>query len=139
MEVNVMILKFRNKFLPEVLILKTLLEEQVKVEVPTLGGIDSVLENILHFSLKSDEPAIVSLYFNYRTSSFVDISFEFYGMEKVKPERYFKEFFEREEKDELSILEQALVILKGKREFNKYEKAIREYYDLLITEKFPSM
>ncbi|MFS0824333.1 hypothetical protein [Bacillus sp. 1P02SD] len=118
--------KVKKNFLPEELILKSLVGEPERLKVPIHGGLDSVWAKILHFELKSDQRASVSLSFDDDISSLGDISFGLDGLDKVLPEDFIGEFIERSNQDELSILIQANSILNGRHEYKKYYKVIEE-------------
>jgi hypothetical protein len=119
-----MTVKGKKKYLPYEIILDRILGKQ-KVQVPILGGMCDAELIELGFILKNDDSTIVTLLFDDKYKTFCYIDFIFDGMEEVVPEGDFvNEFYERSSKDKFSILEQALAILKDRKEFNKYRRWI---------------
>ncbi|MBM7654568.1 hypothetical protein [Neobacillus cucumis] len=116
--------KRKKHYLPETIILKRLACEPYKTIVPVHGGMFDAEVTVLPFFLRYKD-AVVELLFDElddNKSSLCDIDFAFKGMKFVKPELWLSEFYRKKEKEKLTILEQAITILKDRQDLIRYQK-----------------
>jgi hypothetical protein len=127
----------RDVYLPDVITLDYLERLPVKYTVPICGGIDVGEEIFIDFRLKCKRWGVVGFRFEGVCDQiyFCDILFGFKGMRKGDQELYLKKFEQRGKAAKISVLEQAVAILKGYEFLKVYKEAIEERLDLYKNEE----
>lgn len=97
--------------LPYDIELDYLIGKPTKFEMPVLGGLCDETVRIFTFKIKDNENSLVEIIFDEQNKSFCGIDFYFPGIERLSDEAYWK-LKNRIKREELSIIKQALMILK---------------------------
>jgi hypothetical protein len=92
--------------LPDIIVLDSLLRKPMKFELPVLGAI-----KIFTFRLNYNHRATVDVVFDDHTKSFINIFFSFIGVDRLSSNA-FEKLLDRNKSEELTVIKQALEILK---------------------------